>query len=100
MFKTRYWIPLLGFALVACNHETDRPTTPETGTSADMPGSDSEARAAGDVQTEEAAKNFAESAGGTLSRAGDVPDGKNSVAGSGGSVGRLDNNGTPNGKSP
>jgi hypothetical protein len=101
MFKIRYVLPLLGVALFACNHENDRPTTPETGTSADIPGPDSEARAAGDVQTEEASKNYAESGGGSLSRSGEVPAmGGTGMGGTGGGVGRSDNNGSPNGKTP
>lgn len=99
MSKIRYRVvSALCFALFACNHETDRPTTPNTPEMG--AGTDADARAASDVQTEDATKNFSETNGGTASRAGDTPEGVGGTGGTGGSVGRSDNNGTPNGKTP
>jgi hypothetical protein len=99
MLKIRYcFAAVLGLTLFACNHETDRPTTPETPEMG--AGTDSDARAAGDVQSEYADKNFAADVGGSTSRAGEVPGGTGVGGGSGGGVGRSDNNGAPNGKTP
>ena len=101
MSKFHYcFVAVFGLALSACNHETDRPTTPETPEMG--AGTDSDARAAGDVQSDYADKNYATDAGGSNSRAGAVPEppAGSAMSGSGGGVGRSDNNGTPNGKSP
>jgi len=88
-----------GFALLGCNH-ADRPTTPATPEMG--AGTDADARSAGDVQSEYADKNYGTDVGGSASRAGTPPEtlGGTSNMTSGGGVGRSDNDGTPNGKSP
>jgi hypothetical protein len=88
-----------GFALLGCNHDTDRPTTPATPEMG--AGTDPDARAAGDVQSEYADKNYGTDVGGSASRAGTPPEIVGGTASmTSGGVGRSDNDGTPNGQSP